>query len=438
MKRVLQQVDTTALDQALQELAQQYPGLPSGRQPVHTVYGGAQLYKAGASKKLGDLALRSLNTYAADAAEFGQLLGLVDAEKIHARVINKLQTEAIEDQRIDFEDGYGNRPDDEEDAHALGAAEALAEGMSSKTLPPFCGIRIKSFSTESKDRAIRSLDLFMTRLAECSDAQVPEQFVITLPKVTLPEQVSTLVQLLGQLESQCGYASNSLQLEIMIETTQAIVNADGRVPLRALTDAADGRCVAAHFGTYDYTAACDITAAEQTHDHPAADFARSMLQACYAGSNIRLSDGATTQMPVAVHRGSDLSAAQQAENRQAVHQAWQQHFNNITRSLQRGFYQSWDLNPAQLPIRYAAVYNFFLSGYADAASRLSSFINKAAQANLVGSTFDDAATGQGLLNYFLRGLACGALTEDEVLATGITLAELNSRSFAQIVRNRSQ
>jgi hypothetical protein len=101
-----------------------------------------------------------------------------------------------------------------------------------------------------------------------------------------------------------------------------------------------------------------------------------------------------------------------------------------------GYYQGWDLHPAQLPVRYAAMYAFFLEGLADASRRLNNFIERAAQASLVGNTFDDAATGQGLLNFFLRGLACGALTEAEVLATGITLDELRSRSFAHIVANR--
>ena len=111
--------------------------------------------------------------------------------------------------------------------------------------------------------------------------------------------------------------------------------------------------------------------------------------------------------------------------------------DNIRRSLQHGFYQSWDLHPAQLPARYAAVYAFFLESLPDAARRLNAFLDRAAQATLVGNTFDDAATGQGLLNFFLRGLACGALTEAETLATGITLEELRGRSFAQIAARRA-
>src|SRR5436853_5244573 len=103
-----------------------------------------------------------------------------------------------------------------------------------------------------------------------------------------------------------------------------------------------------------------------------------------------------------------------------------------------GFYQGWDLHPAQLPTRFAAVYSFFLEGLEPASERLRNFVRKAAQATLVGDVFDDAATGQGLLNYFLRALNCGAITEDEaVTMSGLTLDELRSRSFVRILRNRT-
>jgi hypothetical protein len=119
-----------------------------------------------------------------------------------------------------------------------------------------------------------------------------------------------------------------------------------------------------------------------------------------------------------------------------VHGAWRTHFDNVLHSLKLGFYQGWDLNPAQIPVRFAAVYYFFLTGVADATARLRTFVDRAAQASMVGNTFDDAATGQGLVNFFVSGINCGALTAEEVAATGMTMAELKSRSFQQIVQNR--
>jgi len=123
-------------------------------------------------------------------------------------------------------------------------------------------------------------------------------------------------------------------------------------------------------------------------------------------------------------------------HRAAVHAAWRLHADDLRHSLVNGFYQGWDLHPAQLPSRYGAVYGFFLDGLAAASERLRNFVSKAAQATLVGDVFDDAATGQGLLNYFLRGIACGAVTEQEALATGLSLDEIRGKSFVKILAAR--
>ncbi len=450
-----------------------YPGDSSDRQQVHTVYGGANLFKAAFAGKLGEVALKTLETYAANYQVFARVLGLPGAETlptspieidsltraletnpeqvrevkpaawlaftVYKRVLKKLQSEPIEDNRIDFEDGYGNRPDDEEDGHAMAAADEVAKGMREGVLSPFIGIRVKTFSDECKVRSIRTLDLFLTRLAEQTGSRLPDNFVVTLPKVTTPTQVSTFVRILERLEAKLGLPKDSLKMEIMIETTQSIINHRGENTVPLLVAAAGGRCRSAIFGTYDYTASCNITAAFQSHTHPACDFARHVLQVSLAGTGITISDGATTTMPIGPHKaapGGALSPQQMDENRAVVHTAWKLHYDNIMHSLRHGYYQGWDLNPGQLPVRYAAVDTFFLSGLQDASARLNAFLRKAAQATLVGNTFDDAATGQGLLNFFLRGMACGAITEQEVLATGITLDELRSRSFVRIVNNR--
>ena len=224
----------------------------------------------------------------------------------------------------------------------------------------------------------------------------------------------------------------------MVETTQAIMDIDGTNPLYRFIKASNGRCIAMHFGTYDYTASCSITAKYQEMDHPVCDFAHHMTKVALAHTGIWLSDGATNTMPIGPHRGDDLSAAQLLENRDTVHNAWKKGYDHIRHSLWNGFYQGWDLNPAQFPMRYAAVYAFFLESYDDAVERLKTFVEKAARATLIGDVFDDAATGQGLLNYFLRALNSGAITEEEVLVTGLTLDEIRGRSFKQILENRKE
>jgi len=219
------------------------------------------------------------------------------------------------------------------------------------------------------------------------------------------------------------------------------LNARGECNVLPLVEAGRGRCVAAHFGTYDYTASLNITAAYQRMRHITCDFAKSVMQVALAGTGIWLSDGSTTVMPVPIHRRAAntpaLSPQQTAENRASVHNAWRMHYDDVRHSLESGFYQGWDLHPAQLVTRYAAVYTFFLTGVEQQGARLRNFVERAAQATLVGDVFDDAATGQGLLNFFFRAINCGALTEDEAVAmTGVTRDELRGRSFVRILQHR--
>ncbi|HEY0426676.1 MAG TPA: hypothetical protein VGC76_02615 [Pyrinomonadaceae bacterium] len=431
---------TRRLATAHTAFANRYPGESGRRQPVHTVYGGAHLFKSDTAVRLGSLAVRAFETYAPDAKTFAEVLNLQDdfAATIYERVREKLAREPVEDFRIDFEDGYGTRPDEEEDGHAAAAAREVAKGLEAGTLPPFIGIRIKTFSEELHARSIRTLDLFLTTLVEAAGGRLPENFVVTLPKIVSPEQVAALVDIFDSLEPALHLPEGTLKMEMMIETTQSIINERGEVNLPQMLEAARGRCIAAHFGTYDYTASCSITAAYQDMLHPACDFARNMMQVAFGGTGIWLSDGATNIMPVAPHRG-ELTAEQKAENAAVVHRAWKIHYQHIRHSLANAFYQGWDLHPAQLPTRYAAVFTFFLEGLDAASERLRNFVEKAAQATLVGDVFDDAATGQGLLNYFLRAINCRALTEQEAQnLTSLTLEELRSGSFVKILQNRQK
>ncbi len=420
--------------------AKRFPGDSAERQPVHTVYGGAQLFKFDTARKLGALALKNLHQFAPEPAVFAQALGIPEklAKTIYNRVAEKLKVEPVEDTRVDFEDGYGNRPDDEEDHHAVAAAEEVAKGAKEGTLSPFIGIRVKPFNQELHARSVRTLDLFVSTLVARAKG-LPKNFFVTVPKLLNTEQAATAAKVLDVLERKLRLPKNALRMELMIETTQSIFSPAGAVSVRELVDACAGRCAAAHFGTYDYTASNNITAAYQRMRHPACDFAKHVMQVSLAGTGVMLSDGATNVMPVGPHRpgpGAALTSEDVHENVLAVHRAWKLHFDDARHSLSQGYYQGWDLHPAQLPTRYAAVYSFFLEGLPAASARLKNFVEKAAQATLVGDVFDDAATGQGLLNYFLRGLNCGALTEDEARGSGLTREELEGRSFLKILEAR--
>jgi citrate lyase beta subunit len=448
-----------------------YPGDKPDRQAVHTVYGGANLFKADTCVKMGEIALKNLLTYAPDFVTLARVLKFegneelpTDEKKIeklikkldkmdeaerkqhpawlaytvYKKIIEKLKAEAVEDFRIDFEDGFGNRPDEEEDATAVQAAQELAEGMKNKTISPFIGIRIKPFTEDLKNRGARTLDLFLTTLLEKTNGKLPDNFIVMLPKVTIPEQVTTMVRFLDIIEKKNNLSPGSFKMETMVEATQIIMDDEGKNPLMKIVRAGEGRLIAAHFGTYDYTASCGITAKYQTMAHPVCDFAHHMTKVALGGTGIFLSDGATNVIPVAPHRGEKLTSKQIKENQRSVHNAWRTGYNHTMHSLINGFYQGWDLNPAQLPMRYAATYNFFLSSMDDATHRLKIFVERAAISTLTGDIFDDAATGQGLLNFFLRAMNCGAISEEEATATGLRIDEIRSRSFYKILQGRRQ
>jgi len=434
-----------ALRTANLAFARRYRGEGAARQPVHVVYGGAQLFSVDTVRKVGSVAMRALDEYAPDPASLGEALGIGDhpaLTTIHARVIEKLRREPVEDYRVDFEDGYGNRGDATEDGHARTVAEAFADGMSRGMLSPFIGIRVKPFNEEMRARSQRTLELVLSTLIEKAGA-LPPNFMITVPKVTILEQVEYVVGLFRELERKLGLADNALRFEVMVETPQIVLDGTGASLLPRILDASDGRLSGAHFGTYDYTAGVNVTAAHQRMRHPACDFAKHMMQVAFAGTGVWLSDGSTTVMPVPTHHatagGRSLTAAQRLENRARVHRAWKLHFDDIQHSLIGGFYQGWDLHPAQLVSRYAALYAFFLEGIDAAGARLRNFVEKAAQATLVGDVFDDAATGQGLLNFFLRGINSAAITEEEARRmTGLTADELRSKSFTVILKERAR
>ncbi|HEX6164690.1 MAG TPA: hypothetical protein VFZ31_15065 [Vicinamibacterales bacterium] len=409
------------LTAANKKLAALYPGDPSARQPVHTFIGGADTFTSDAAQRAGRQAIDLLQNFAPNGAALGRVVALPAgipglAELVRARVVSKLEREPIEDYRLDFEDGYGTRPDAEEDGHAASAAREVAAGMTAGTLPPFIGIRIKPMSKELHGRGLRTLDIFVTTLVKTA-GRLPPNFAVTATKVMTPAHVSAVARSCARLEKKLKLRRNAIQLELMIETPQAIFTPDGRVALPALVKAGQGRVRGAHFGVYDYTALCGITAAWQHPRHLACDFAREMMRVSLAQTGVMISDGSSNILPIPPH----------------VQAAWQQHFDDVTHSLVNGFYQGWDLHPGHLPTRYAAVYAFYLSARPAATARLSNFFTKAAKA---GAAFDDAATGQALVNFFNRGLSSGAITLDEAMQTGLTESELQTGSFRRILASR--
>lgn len=439
----------------------------STRSPVHVVYGGADRFSVGTPRKLGDIALKTLETYAPNFAEFALAMNLPGSETlptfrdaierldrqiarnkskakqenyaawfawtVYQKTIAKLTNEPVEDFRIDFEDGYGFRSDEEEDRDAEKAAVELAKSFEQDTVTKFSGFRVKSFQPETYGRAVRTLDLFLNRLFD-SATRLPENFVVTLPKIIDKKQVRDLADRLRKFEKKNDLTVGTIGIELMIETPESIIGRKSNFALKELAAAGRGRVTSAHFGAYDYTAALGISAANQHIRHEACNFARQMMLINLAPLNIRLADSVTTKLPVAIHSGR-LNQLQRSENRRSIHSGWCEHFDNVTSSMRDAFYQSWDLHPNQLPARYAAVYSYFLTGMELQAERLKAFVERSTKATLSGNTFDDAASAQGILNFFVRGMDCGAFTEKEAVAsTGLSSTELRS-SFQTLAVN---
>jgi len=389
-------------------LAREFPGERAGRQPVHTVYVPADRFHAGTVTEYGAWAL-----YAVDDHEAVLLELLGGDEEVLDRVRDKLAREPVEDLRIDFEDGYGTRPDAEEDEAARTAARALRESIDDGTAAPFHGIRFKSFEQPTRHRGLRTLALFLETLA--GGRPLPDGFVVTLPKVTSVDQVEAMVHTAIQLETGLGLVARSLRFELQVETPQSILGPDGTALVARMVHASAGRCVGLHYGTYDYSAFCGIAAAHQSLDHPVADHAKAVMQAAAAGTGVRLSDGSSNVLPVG--------------DKEEVRAAWANHLRLVRRSLERGYYQGWDLHPAQLPTRFAAVFSFYRGGFPEAASRLRDYVG-----HQTGGILDEPATARALADFLARGLDCGALSAAEVTeATGVGVARV-----AELARRTSR
>ena len=370
-----------------------YPGEWPGRQPVHTCYVPADAVVPGLAADWGGAALDALDEHGLpDLGLDGELL-----DAVLARVRFKLSREPIEDLRVDAEDGY-RRPGDREDGDVLGAARAVGADAAAGAAPPSIGIRAKSLEPATRHRGVRSLDVFLGGLAELGASRA----VVTLPKVTDVEQVKAFLLVLDALEAAHGVA---LDLELQIETPQAVVGPDGTATLARMVHVAGPRLIGLHYGTYDYSAALGIAAAHQASDHPAADFAKQLMQVAVAGTGAHAVDGSTNVLPVG--------------SREQVHAAWQLHAGLVFRALERGFYQGWDLHPAQLVTRYVATYAFFRSSLPAAVARLAAYLDRTA-----GGVLDEPATARALASVVLRGLDCGAVDPEEILAAGGPDAEV--------------
>lgn len=394
------------LAQADRDLAEQYPGDRTTRQPIHTVYVPADLFAAETVSSWGAKALELLDQFAPDAATLATVVGADEDEvdQVYERIREKLRTAPIEDLRVDFEDGYGVRTDEAEDTQLETSVAALRGALDQSDRPVWWGLRFKCFEAPTRARGVRTLATFVAAMHD----RAGDGLTLTLPKVTSIAQVEAMVEACDQIESALGIDSGTLTFEIQVETAQAIMTSDGVAPLAPMIHAGQGRVSSLHYGTFDYSAGLGVAAAYQAADHPAADHAKNVMQVSAAQTGVRMSDGST-----------NVIAFGDAEQAAAT---WKLHYDLVQRSLVRGIYQGWDMHPGHLPTRYLANYLFFRRAMPSACSRLVSYLSKVS-----GDVMDEPATARMLATALLRGVHCGAIDAAEVHdASGLTLNQLRA------------
>lgn len=408
--------------------------------PIHTVYGGAHLFKTQTIPKLGQMAAQCFADHCPDFTAFCHMfdlkpglsneqfrIDLTDTrqaghtfprealERVYTRIKHKLQSTPIEDYRLDFEDGLGLRTDKDEDQIAIDSARALLQASEDRTLAPLMGLRIKSFSTpETSRRAMRTLEIFLGTCLNRDPSRFPHPFIVTLPKVTHPTQVAAFVQLLKDLTVAFKLQTGQLLGEIMIESHEALLDHHGMIPLYQLVAEDQNMLLGVHFGAHDYLASLGCAGVHPNLRHPSCDFARNMIKLALSHTPLAIVDGAETYLPLG--------------GPEEVKHGWSLSFANVWHALDQGIYQGWDLHPNQIPARLAAVYTYFITGLPSATARLKNFVNGVTQAARVGALFDDLATAQGLLNFFDRALRCGAITPEEARQTGLDLGDFKRHS----------
>ncbi len=381
---------------------------------MHTVYVPADSYRPDLPRQWGDAALALVEEHGGMEALCVELgLSRELTAQVAPRVGAKLLSDPIEDLRLDFEDGYGDRGQQAEDTDAVRAAAGVADALEAGQAPSFVGIRFKCFEASTRRRGIRTLDLFVAALLDRL-GELPAGLVLTLPKVSTVSQVEAMVAVCRALESAHQLPAGRLGFEIQVETPQLILGADGRAPVAAALHAGEGRVTSLHYGTYDYSASLQISAEYQAADHPAADHAKQVMQLAAAGTGVHLSDGSTNVLPVG--------------RPEQVRAAWRLHADLVRRALQRGFYQGWDMHAGQLPTRYLANFAFYRGGFPRAARRLADYVG-----NTGSGILDEPATARALARYLYRGYACGAVEEAELIAG----ASLDADQLAALARPHS-
>ncbi|MGJ7540838.1 DUF6986 family protein [Brevibacterium luteolum] len=331
----------------------------------------------------------------------------VESNDLFRRVSARLREKPIDDLRVDFEDGYGQRSDETEDDDVRRAATATAEmaAQAAHRCPSF-GIRPKSVDSPQPERGARTLLLWVETLLDCG--YPADTILFTAPKITSPTHVDIWRDLSAHIEDSFELNEGTVRFELQIETPQSVLAADGCNAMIELVKRSGGRCVALHYGTYDYSASLGIFPEFQSSDHPVGLFAKESMRLAAALYGIWVSDGSSNLIPTS----ADPDANARAISR---------HVDLILDALGRGIVQGWDLHPTQLPTRYLANFAFYRTYFGSSAQRLSEYFSRSSGSGVL----DEPATARAMAGLITRGWEVGALSSEEIQqATSLTPPEL--------------
>ena len=312
--------------------------------------------------------------------------------------------------------------------------------MEAGTLPPFIGIRIKPMSEELHGAQPADPRLFVSSLARATKRRFPGELRRHDAEVMTPAHVAAWRARARRSSGGSSCRRGALKLELMIETPQSILATDGSSALRALVARRRRPRPRRPFRHLRLHRALRHHRGVAAHAPPGLRL-REAHDAGRARADRRVALGRRHQRDAgrAAPRGAGRPLTERRGARTARPSIAPGSSTSTTCALARErLLPGLGSAPGAAPdaLRRASTRSSWRAS--GATARLRNFVEKAAQATLVGDVFDDAATGQGLLNFFVRGLSSGAMTLDEARETGLTVEELQGRSFLAILAGRKR
>ena len=193
---------------------------------MHTVYVPADRVRAGLAQRWGATALAALDEHAPDPGTLAAASAPTRdrVAEVWPLLLAKLAREPVEDLRIDLEDGYRGRPDDEEDAHAVAAAARARRG---DRPPRYWGVRFKCF--EAATRRPRAAHARPGAGRRARRGTLPDGFRAHAAQGDArSSRCSRWSRPCERLEAAYGLAAGRLRFEVQVETPQAVLGAGRR------------------------------------------------------------------------------------------------------------------------------------------------------------------------------------------------------------------